>query len=313
MKLGKYKGIRAKHPNVIVDKKEIDKVLKNKQHENCVVYTVDDRPAKMGNEAVLDYHVECDGKTVPGSSQESYPLLLGSHTFVKGFEEAVVGHAIGDRFDIAVTFPEKYRMANLAGKDAVFHVTLKQLRIPEYQPIDDDFAKDFSEFSTLAEWREQIFQNLRERKEASAYEKLARELLTKIIADSKIPIDPEIKKEITEELYEDFLYSLDENGMTLETYLNRSGMTKKQIRAAKEEEAIRAIREQSVLHAVANAEHLEISPEELADELAELAYEEGEDPDVFTEMLGEEEIESIGDQLRMNKAMEFVLEHAILE
>lgn len=313
MKLGRYRGIRAKQPNVTVGEKEIEKVLKNKQHENSVVYTIDDRTAAMGDEAVLDYYVECDGQKVPGSTQHHYPLLLGSHTFVKGFEESVVGHAVGDSFDIAVTFPVKYRMARLAGKDATFHVTLKQLRLPEYQPIDDDFAQDFSEYSTLAEWREEIRQNLQERKEASAWEKLARELLGKIIADSRISIDPEIKAEIADELYEDFLYQLEENSMTLDAYCKRSGMTKKQIRAAKEEEAARTIREQSVLHAVASAEHLDVSAEELAEEIAALAYEEGEDPDVFAEMLGDEEMESISDQLRMDKAMEFIIQNAILE
>lgn len=313
MKLGKYKGIRAKQPDITVQEKEIDKVLKNKQHEYAVVRNIDDRPAQIGDEAVLDYDAECEGKTVPGGKSRNYPLLLGSHTFVQGFEDAIVGHACGDHFDIKVTFPENYRISALAGKDAVFHVHLKQLRIPEYQMIDDDFAKDFSEFDTLSEWRAEIYEQIRERREASSYEKLARELLGKIIADSRIPIDEDLKQEISMELYEDFLYSLEENGMTFETYCKRSGLTKKQIRASKDEEAIRSIQEQYVLHAIANKENLRVTEEELSRELCELAAEEGEDVDVFIQMLGEEELESIADQLQMNKAMEFIFEHAILE
>lgn len=313
MKLGKYKGIRGKQPDITVHEKEIDKVLKNKQREYSVVRNIDSRPAQTGDEAVLDYEAECEGKIVPGGKSRNYPLLLGSHTFVQGFEDAIVGHASGDSFDIKVTFPKNYRISDLAGKDAVFHVHLKQLRIPEYQPIDNDFAKDFSEFDTLSEWREEIYEQIRARREASSYEKLARELLGRIIADSEIPIDEELKQEISMELYEDFLYSLEENGMTLETYCKRSGLTKKQIRASKDEEAIRSIQEQYVLHAVANKENLQISEEELSRELCELAAEEGEDIDVFIKMLGEEELESIADQLQMNKAMEFIFEHAILE
>lgn len=313
MKLGKYKGIRGKQPDITVHEKEIDKVLKNKQREYSVVRNIDSRPAQTGDEAVLDYEAECEGKIVPGGKSRSYPLLLGSHTFVQGFEDAIVGHSPGDSFDIKVTFPKNYRISGLAGKDAVFHVHLKQLRIPEYQPIDNDFAKDFSEFDTLSEWREEIYEQIRARREASSYEKLARELLGRIIADSEIPIDEELKQEISMELYEDFLYSLEENGMTLETYCKRSGLTKKQIRASKDEEAIRSIQEQYVLHAVANKENLQISEEELSRELCELAAEEGEDIDVFIKMLGEEELESIADQLQMNKAMEFIFEHAILE
>lgn len=313
MKLGKYKGIRGKKPDITVHEKEIDKVLKNKQHEYAVVRNIDDRPAQIGDEAVLDYEAECEGKTVPGGKRRNYPLLLGSHTFVQGFEDAIVGHASGDRFDIKVTFPKNYRISDLSGKDAVFHVHLKKLRIPEYQPIDNDFAKDFSEFDTLSEWREEIYEQIRARREASSYEKLARELLSRIIADSEISIDEELKQEISMELYEDFLYALEENGMTLETYCKRSGLTKKQIRASKDEEAIRSIQEQHVLHAVANKENLQITEEELSRELCELAAEEGEDIDVFIQMLGEEELESIADQLQMNKAMEFIFDHAILE
>lgn len=313
MKLGKYKGIRAKQPDITVQETEIDKVLKNKQREYAVVRNIDTRPAQIGDEAVLDYDAECEGKAVPGGKSRNYPLLLGSHTFVQGFEETIVGHSNGDRFDIKVTFPKNYRISALAEKDAVFHVHLKQLRVPEYQPVDDDFAKDFSEFDTIAEWRTEIYHQILERREASSYEKLARELLNKVISDSEIPIDEDLKQEISMELFEDFLYSLEENQMTFETYCKRSGLTKKQIRDSKDEEAVRSIQEQYVLHAVANKENLQVTEEELSQELYELAVEEGEDVDVFIQMLGEEELESIADQLQMNKAMEFIYEHAILE
>lgn len=313
MKLGKYKNLHAKQPDLTVSESEIDKVLKNKQHEYAVVRNTDDRGALSGDEAVLDYQVECGGQTVPGSQCRNYPLLLGSHTFVPGFEDAVIGHMPGEHFDVSVTFPANYRMPSLAGKDAVFHVHLKALRVPEYQPIDDDFARDFSEFDSLMEWRDAIREQIQARRESSAYEKLSRELLAQIIADSKIPIDEDLKQELSMEFFEDFLDELDENGMNFETYCKRSGLTKKQIRQQQEEKAVRCIAEQSVLHAVANKEHLSVSAEELADELYELALDEGEDPDVFAEMLDDEEIESISDQLLLNKAMEFILSNAVLE
>ncbi len=313
MKLGNYKGLRARRPDITVKEAEIDKVLKNKQRENSVVYTVDDRPARMGDQAILNFNARCGGKDIPGGQSRSYPLLLGSHTFVKGFEEAVAGHSIGDRFEIRVTFPADYRIADLRQKEVIYHVHLTGLRIPEYQEINDEFARDFSEYETLADWRNAIREELAERHELSAYQKLTRELLDQVIADSSVPVDRDLLQDLAEDLYDDFLYDLEDSNMTLEKYCKRTGKNKRQIRAEKEAEAAQIIRQQSVLHAIANREHLTVTEEELAGEIAAMAAGEGEDPEVFASMLGDEEIEGISDQLQLDKAMEFILEHVCWE
>ncbi|MCD7982201.1 MAG: trigger factor [Clostridiales bacterium] len=312
MKLGKYKGLKTSRPNLTVQEAEIDQVLKNRQHENAVVFHVDNRSADRGDEAVLDFDAECGGKPIPNGKSRSYPLLLGSHTFVKGFEEAIVGHMPGDRFDISVTFPDNYRIPDLRGRNGVFHVHLKALRRPEYQEIDDDFARDFSEHDTLAAWRAEIRENLEERRRVSEDEKMARALLDQIIADSYIPIDPELKREVADELYEELLLDLEDEGMSFETYCKRSGQTKKQIRASKAEEAVRLIQTESILHAIADRENLCVSDEELTSEIIALAGEEGEDPGIFRQMLGTDELESLFDQLLMDKALDFILENAFL-
>lgn len=311
MKLGQYKGLHARRPDIAVRESEIDKVLKNKQQENAIVYTIDDRPARMGDQAVLDFDTECEGKPVPHGKTRNYTLLLGSHTFVKGFEEAVAGHSAGDQFQISVTFPENYRIPSLQGKNIIYHVHLKALRLPEYQTIDNDFALDFSRYDTLEEWRTAIREELAERHEVSAYQKLTKNLLDQIIASSEIPVDADLKEELAEELYEDFLCDLEDAGMTFEKYRKRTGKDEAAVQAEKANEAEQMIRQQSVLHAIANKEHLKISDEDLAEEIASLAEEEGEDPGIFAEMLGDEEIESIADQLLLDLAMEFILEHVI--
>lgn len=311
MKLGKYKGLHARRPDITVRETEIDKVLENKQRENSIVYNIDDRPARMGDQAVLDFDAECGGKPVPQGRTSNYPLLLGSHTFVKGFEEAVAGHSVGDRFQICVTFPENYRVPSLQGKSVIYHVHLKALRLPEYQKIDDNFALDFSGYDTLEEWRNAIREELAERHEISAYQKLTKTLLDQIIADSEIPVDADLREDLADELYEDFLCDLEDSGMTLEKYCRRTGKDEKQIRREKEREAGDMIRQQSVLHAIANRENLKVSNEDLVGEIASMAAEEGEDPDIFAEMLGDEEIESIADQLLLDLSMEFILEHVI--
>ncbi len=313
MKLGQYKGIHAKRPNITVSEQDILKVLKNKQKEYSIVTNIDGRPAQTGDQAILDFDGFLNGQPIPGGKSRDYPLLLGSHTFVPGFEEQIVGRSTGDIFDICVTFPANYHLKQLSGKAVVFHTTLKQLRLPEYQPLDDDFAKDFSEHDTLTDWKEAIRENLTIRKETSAYERLSREILSAVIANCEFEIDEDIKSEITEELYDDFLYTLEENRMTLETYCQRSGFTKEDIISQKEQEAIRSIQEQSILHAVASKENLEVSSDELTEELCMIAAEEEEDIEDFRSSLGEEELDGISDQLRMNKALKFIMKHAILE
>ncbi|MCC8080434.1 MAG: trigger factor [Lachnospiraceae bacterium] len=312
MKLGKYKGLKISQPSLTVQEAEIDQVLEKRQRENAVVFHIDGRGANWGDEAVLDFEAECKGKPIPNGKRRSYPLRLGSHTFVSGFEDAIVGHSPGERFDIFVTFPDDYRIPGLGGHDAVFHVRLKALRLPEYQEIDDDFARDFSEHDTLADWRTEIRAELEARRMISANEKLARDLMDLVIADSVIPIDPVLKQEIADDLYEDFLLDLEADGMTLETWLRRSGRTEDDLRASQTEEAKRLIQSESVLHAIAEREHLQVSDEELAEEIAALAEEEGESPDLFIQSLGDDELESIIDQLLLDMALSFILEHAIL-
>lgn len=312
MKLGQYKGIHAKRPYITVSEKDVLKVLANKQKENSVVTNIDGRSARIGDQAILDFDGVQNNVPIPGGKSRNYPLLLGSHTFVPGFEEQVIGKNPGERFDICVTFPDNYHIKYLGGKPVTFHTTLKQLQLPEYQPLDDDFAKDFSEYDTLSDWKDAIREELTIRRETSAYEKLSRELLSAIIANCDITIDEEMKEEITDELYEDFLYTLEESRMTLETYCQRSGYTEEEIRRQKQEEAIRTIQEQHVLHAIASREKIKVSEEELNEELCMIAAEEEEDPVDFCASLGEEELEGIIDQLRMNKAMKFVIKHAVL-
>ena len=181
----------------------------------------------------------------------------------------------------------------------------------DYQPIDDEFAKDFSEYTTLNEWENEIFSHLQARRKTSVQEKLTREVMTKIIADSDIPIDDDMKEEITQIYYDDFLDELEMNQIPLELYCKRSGHTEDEIYADKEQEAIKTIQAQSVLHAVAAAEKISITQEELNTELKNIAQEEEEDPEEFMATLEEEDVENIADQLTMDKTMAFILDSVV--
>lgn len=311
MRLGKYKGIHMTRPNTEVTKHEVLNVLKKKQKEYAVATNIDDRSAQEGDQVILDFQGMYHGQDIPHGNGSDFALTIGAKAFLPEFDDALIGKNIGDTFDINVTFPTDYRISTMQNRSVVFHTTLKKIRLMDYQPIDDEFAKDFSEYTTLNEWENEIFSHLQARRKTSVQEKLTREVMTKIIADSDIPIDDDMKEEITQIYYDDFLDELEMNQIPLELYCKRSGHTEDEIYADKEQEAIKTIQAQSVLHAVAAAEKISITQEELNTELQNIAQEEEEDPEEFMATLEEEDVENIADQLTMDKTMAFLLDSVV--
>ena len=313
MRLGTYKGIHMTRPNTEVTKHEVLNVLKKKQKEYAVATNIDDRSAQEGDQVILDFQGMYHGQDIPHGNGSDFALTIGAKAFLPEFDDALIGKNIGDTFDINVTFPTDYRISTMQNRSVVFHTTLKKIRLMDYQPIDDEFAKDFSEYPTLNEWENEIFSHLQARRKTSVQEKLTREVMAKIIADSDIPIDDDMKEEITQIYYDDFLDELEMNQIPLELYCKRSGHTEDEIYADKEQEAIKTIQAQSVLHAVAAAEKISITQEELAEELRAIAIEEDEDPEEFVETLEEEDVENIADQLTMDKTMAFILDSVVYD
>lgn len=313
MRLGTYKGIHMTRPNTEVTKHEVLNVLKKKQKEYAVATNIDDRSAQEGDQVILDFQGMYHGQDIPHGNGSDFALTIGAKAFLPEFDDALIGKNIGDTFDINVTFPTDYRISTMQNRSVVFHTTLKKIRLMDYQPIDDEFAKDFSEYTTLNDWENEIFSHLQARRKTSVQEKLTREVMAKIIADSDIPIDDDMKEEITQIYYDDFLDELEMNQIPLELYCKRSGHTEDEIYADKEQEAIKTIQAQSVLHAVAAAEKISITQEELNTELKNIAQEEEEDPEEFMATLEEEDVENIADQLTMDKTMAFILDSVIYD
>lgn len=311
MRLGTYKGIHMTRPNTEVTKHEVLNVLKKKQKEYAVATNIDDRSAQEGDQVILDFQGMYHGQDIPHGNGSDFALTIGAKAFLPEFDDALIGKNIGDTFDINVTFPTDYRISTMQNRSVVFHTTLKKIRLMDYQPIDDEFAKDFSEYTTLNEWENEIFSHLQARRKTSVQEKLTREVMAKIIADSDIPIDDDMKEEITQIYYDDFLDELEMNQIPLKLYCKRSGHTEDEIYADKEQEAIKTIQAQSVLHAVAAAEKISITQEELNTELKNIAQEEEEDPEEFMATLEEEDVENIADQLTMDKTMAFILDSVV--
>ena len=196
MRLGTYKGIHMTRPNTEVTKHEVLNVLKKKQKEYAVATNIDDRSAQEGDQVILDFQGMYHGQDIPHGNGSDFALTIGAKAFLPEFDDALIGKNIGDTFDINVTFPTDYRISTMQNRSVVFHTTLKKIRLMDYQPIDDEFAKDFSEYTTLNEWENEIFSHLQARRKTSVQEKLTREVMAKIIADSDIPIDDDMKERI---------------------------------------------------------------------------------------------------------------------
>ena len=196
MRLGTYKGIHMTRPNTEVTKHEVLNVLKKKQKEYAVATNIDDRSAQEGDQVILDFQGMYHGQDIPHGNGSDFALTIGAKAFLPEFDDALIGKNIGDTFDINVTFPTDYRISTMQNRSVVFHTTLKKIRLMDYQPIDDEFAKDFSEYTTLNEGENEIFSHLQARRKTSVQEKLTREVMAKIIADSDIPIDDDMKERI---------------------------------------------------------------------------------------------------------------------
>lgn len=313
MKLGKYRGLVVKGPDITVAPQELERSITNMQRKNSVFIHIDDRPAQAGDVAVLNYEGFVGGQTFLGGKATHHRMVLGEGKFIPGFEEQIIGRTAGDEFDIQVLFPENYPNRQLAGKEGVFVTKLLFVGQEEIPAFDNDFALDFSTFSTAEELKESLIVNLQAKKEGAELARIQEELLTQIIEDSEIPVNEEIIDELQEEVFEEKLEDIEAQGMTLEDFLKRSHQTLEDIQYQCRKKARRSFQETAVLHAIAMEEDFEVYEEELEEAVwAEAMYEEM-DPMELLESMEEEELTGIKLQILCDKAMELVKETAIYE
>lgn len=306
MRLGKYKNIVVKGSNAEVTEAELEQSITNLQRKHSLFYHIDERPAQAGDVIVLNYEGFIDGKSFLGGKATHHRMVLGEGKFIPGFEEQILGHVMGDVFPIDVTFPEHYGNVQVAGKDAIFETELVFVGREEIPEFDDDFALDFSSFQTAEELKESLVISLQAKKQASEEERIQEQLLTKIIEDSEIPMDEEVIAELAEEYMEEKEEELELQGMSMETYLRASHQTIADVEYQCRKKARRRFAQTAVLHAIALAEGIEASEEELQDALCEAAFYADMDPIKFYETLDEEELTGMQLQILCDKAMELV-------
>lgn len=311
VKLGDYKGVEVPAINVEVSDEELNNELERLQQRHAELVVIDEEPAKNGDTVVIDFDGSVDGVPFEGGKAERYSLELGSNTFIPGFEDQVVGMATGDFKDVTVTFPETYHAEELAGKEAVFKVKVHEIKRKQLPELDDEFAKDVSEFDTLDEFKEDLKKQLAARKEQEA--KAAREgaIVDKVGENAEVEIPEAMIKGEVENMIRDFDNRLRAQGMNLDMFLGFSGQTVDDLRGQMQGDAEKRVRNNLVLEAIAKAEKIEVTQDEINKELNDMAEAYKRTPEEIRNILAANgSLGSLNEEILIRKTIQFLLENS---
>lgn len=307
--LKQYKGLKAEKKIVPVTDEDIENELTKMRNRGARIITVEGRAAQNGDTAVIDFEGFTDGVAFEGGKSDNYQLELGSGSFVDTFEEQIVGHNVGDEFEVNVTFPENYHAEALKGKPAMFKVTLKELKCKELPELDDEFAKDVSEFDTLDELRADIRRDMQESREKAAQEDMESILIDEVIANLESDIPDCMFTNKLNDLTRDFEYRLTSQGMNRDLYLQVTGMDEEGVRNMLKEQADRQVRIRLALDTIAELEKIEVTPEELDAEFEKLAKSYKMDVARVRGFIGEKDLIS---DMKATKAIDIVRDNAVI-
>lgn len=307
VELGQYKGLAVEKDSVEVTDEDVAAELEKVRKENSRTISVEDRAVEDGDIATIDFEGFIDGEAFEGGKGTDYPLTIGSHSFIDTFEEQLVGKNLNEEVEVNVTFPEDYQAKELAGKPAMFKVTVKELKKVELPEADDEFAQDVSEFDTLEEYKNDIRTKLTEQKETEAKNALEDKAVAAVVEGAKMDIpEPMIDLQVRQ-MAENFARRLQSQGISWEQYCQFTGMTTDKLFEQMRPQALKTIQSRLVLEAVAAAENIIASEEDFAAEIDKMAEAYKMEADKIKEMMGEEEKNSIMKDLAVTKAAEFIV------
>lgn len=309
VKLGEYKSLKGKMLDTEATDEDVENELKSMQDRNSRLVTVEDRESQMGDTCDIDFEGFVDGVAFEGGKGENYPLELGSNSFIPGFEEQVAGHKTGEEFDVNVTFPEQYE-PSLAGKDAVFKCKINEIKTKELPELDDEFAKDVSEFDTLDELKADLKKQISERKEANAKTDYENQLIEQVVENMEVEIPECMNKQKCDEMIQDYSYRLQMQGLDLNTYLQYLGQTMEQFREQFMDGAKQQVKVKLALDAIVKAENIEATEEEIAEEIAKLAEQYNMEADKIKAAVPQEQLI---DDIVTRKAVDFVVDNSVKE
>ncbi len=308
--LGEYKGLAAKKETVAVTEDDVNEELKKDAEKNSRLVDVTDRAAELGDEVTIDFDGYVDDKQFEGGKSEDYRLTLGSHSFIDTFEDQIVGKNPEEAFDVNVTFPENYHAKELAGKPAVFKVVLKKIQKKELPALDDDYAKDYSEFDTIAEYKEDLQKKLLANKQKEADDKRAKALIAAAVANAEMDIPAAMIDDRADSMIQNFANNLRYQGISIEQYMSMTGSNMAAMRANVRPDAEKAIKEALVLEAIAKAENLEVTDEDFDAEVQKMADMYKMEADKLKANISDAEKEGMKEEMKTQKAVEWLVANA---
>ena len=307
--LGKYKGVEIKKIEYKVTAEDVNHELSHMQEHNARMVTVEDRPVESGDIVTIDFEGFVDGKAFDGGKAEGHELEIGSNTFIPGFEDQIIGMKIDEEKDINVKFPEEYFSKELAGKDATFKVKLHEIKKKELPKLDDEFAKDVSEFDTLKELKEDIKKKQQKQNDDKAKYETEDAVIKAVCENVKVDIPSGMIETEVDNMIKDIEQRLSYQGLKLEQYLQMMGKTTEEMRKEYEPQAIDSIKSRLALEAVIKAEKIEATEEEVDEKMKEMAKNYGKEND--EEFMKNENVRNyIKDGLTSQKAIEFLVKNA---
>ncbi len=309
--LGTYLGVQVAKAEITVTEEEVDAEVNKERESNARMVTVEDRAIENGDTAVIDYEGFMDGEAFEGGKGENHSLVIGSHTFIPGFEEQLIGKGAGDNVEVSVVFPEEYHAKELAGRPALFQVKINEIKVKELPELDDEFAQDVSEFDTLAEYRESVRKAVEERKQEEARRQKEDEAVQKAVEGAKMEIPDAMLDTQVSSMLEEFASRIGQQGLSLEQYLQFTGATVEALQEQMRPDALKRIQSSLVLEAIAKAEQLEVSEEEFEEEIEHMAAAYNIEKEKLEDLMDDTERKSIRTDLSIQKAVDLITEQAV--
>lgn len=310
--LGQYKGVEVEKAKPEVTDADVEAELKKVQDQNSRMVNVEDRAVENGDHTVIDFEGFVDGQPFEGGKSEAYPLVIGSHSFIDTFEDQLIGKNIGDEVEVNVTFPAEYHAAELAGKPAVFKVKIHEIKTKELPELNDEFAGEVSEFETMDEYKSDIRAKLAETKQQQATTENENNVVEKVVENASMEIPDAMIDEQVREMINDYARRMQSQGISLEQYMQFTGMTIEKLQEQSRPQAEKRIRTRLVLEAVVAAENIQVSDEAVDAEIAKMAETYKMEADKVRSIMGEAGIAQMKEDMAVQEAVDFLVAEANL-
>ena len=310
--LGEYKGVEVKKAEAVVTDEDVENELTAARKKNGRLIDVEDGAIEDGDNTIIDFTGYIDDKTFDGGAGTDYPLVIGSHSFIEGFEDQLIGKKKGETCDVNVTFPAEYHADELAGKPAKFVVTIKEVKRNELPELNDEFASEVSDFDTLDEYKADIHKKLQEKKEQDAKVENENNVIEKVIENAQMELPQPMVDTQAREMVENYARRLQSQGLNINDYMKYTGMTPEKLMEQMRPEAEKRIKTRLVLEKVVEVENVEVSDEKLDEQINEIAASYKLEGAKLKEMMGEREKEQIREDLKVQAAIDLLVEQAKL-